>query len=194
MRTIEQIIADAQAALTGKCADEAEAAEAKAQAERQENAKLWTPIVEGLKDAIPVELHGAISFDAGNPPNANDHWEPSQRTRRPILITLPTPEKYTVFGYFFDDNCQGFAPGVLSHDEDGQPYFTTSRDYALNEYEVGALPAFEIALAETVGNYRPSVSKPKLPKAWNPEPMLAERLESIIREIVRDEARADDAY
>jgi hypothetical protein len=196
VKPIQQIIDDALAALTRKRADEAEVAEKEAAEARQKHANKWKPIVEGLKPYIPVELHDCITF------TDNTDVEPSRwvhtefgggRRYCPVRITLPVPEQYTVFGYFVSAECVGFEAGALCYDDDGNSYFTpTGRYYEKHESEIRESLTFEIALGQTVSDYKPKPPRaaagetPKVSQAAQVIP-LGEQIESLLRMIVREE-------
>lgn len=188
MRTVQQIIEDAQAELKRQRANAEEAKMSAERTRREDNAKLWAPIVEALKPHIPVELHECVSFDASQGPDWHRQGEYYTHQRRPISITLPVPEKYTVFGYAIEGTV-GFTAGILRYNDDGEPYYTTLGDYwTRSQYEVANLHSFQIALAETIELYSPRKERPFPPPQEAARPITSgEMLEDLIRDIVRAE-------
>ncbi len=154
MRSIQQIIDEARAALADRRASQAAEAESLAKAKREENTEAWQPIIKAIKPFIPEELHGFISFNAETEPEV---WIPSEYAsgyaRAPIEVKLPTPEGYTVFGYFFSSDCWGFFPGVLNEGEHGD-YFTVEDGFwRKRERDVRDGDSFRMALARTIEMY-----------------------------------------
>jgi hypothetical protein len=193
MRTINQIIEDARAQLNKQRADEAEAAATVDRERRAANRELWRPIIEALKPMVPAELHNYIFGPDESEPHYRHVGEHAiYEACRPVHIVLPTPERYTVFGYYFDANHWGFEAGALKYDDEGEAYFTPAGyGYGRGCDSLKSQP-FEIALAETVENYYSPRELQPTATDLTPTPFTtAERLESLIREIAREAVTAE---